>query len=50
MEMLISLEEETALERTALIEADGTAHYDNGAEKNVFSGDILRKEWREKKH
>ena len=35
MEMLISLEEETALERTALIEADGTAHYDNGAEKNV---------------
>ena len=37
MEMLISLEEETALERTALIEADGTAHYDNGAEKNVSS-------------
>ena len=35
MEMLISLEEETVLERTALIEADGTAHYDNGAEKNV---------------
>lgn len=35
MEMLISLEEETALERTALIEADGTAHYDNGVEKNV---------------
>ena len=35
MEMLISLEEETALERTALIETDGTAHYDNGAEKNV---------------
>ena len=37
MEMLISLEEETALERTALIEADGTAHYDNGVEKNVSS-------------
>ena len=37
MEMLISLEEETALERTALVEADGTAHYDNGAEKNVSS-------------
>ena len=37
MEMLISLEEETALERTALLEADGTAHYDNGAEKNVSS-------------
>lgn len=37
MEMLISLEEETDLERTALVEADGTAHYDNGAEKNVSS-------------
>ena len=35
MEMLISLEEETALERTALIEADGTAHYDTGDVKNV---------------
>ena len=37
MEMLVSLAEETALERTALIEPDGTAHYDNGAEKNVSS-------------
>ena len=27
--------ENTDFERTALIETDGTAHYDNGAEKNV---------------
>ncbi len=35
MEMLASLCEDADLERTALIEADGTAHYDNGTEKNV---------------
>lgn len=35
MDMLVSLEQNTALERTALIEADGTAHYDNGAVKDV---------------
>ena len=27
--------EKTALERTALVEPDGTAHYDNGVTKNV---------------
>lgn len=35
MEMLNALAEKTALERTALIEPDGTAHYDNGVTKNV---------------
>lgn len=35
LDMLVSLEEKTALERTALIEPDGTAHYDNGVTKNV---------------
>lgn len=35
MELLVSMSENTDFERTALIEADGTAHYDNGAEKNV---------------
>ena len=35
MELLVSMAENTDFERTALIEADGTAHYDNGAEKNV---------------
>lgn len=50
MEMLISLEEETALERTALIEADGTAHYDNGAEKNVSLRRYFKEGMEEKKH
>ena len=35
MKFLVSMAENTDFERTALIEADGTAHYDNGAEKNV---------------
>ena len=35
MKLLVSMAENTDFERTALIEADGTAHYDNGAEKNV---------------
>ena len=35
MEMLDALAEKTALERTALVEPDGTAHYDNGVTKNV---------------
>ena len=35
MELLISMAENTDFERTALIETDGTAHYDNGAEKNI---------------
>ena len=35
MELLVSMAENTDFERTALIETDGTAHYDNGAEKNV---------------
>ena len=35
MELLVSMAENTDFERTALIEADGIAHYDNGAEKNV---------------
>ena len=35
MSMLISLSERAELERVAIIEPDGTAHYDNGAEKNV---------------
>lgn len=35
MALLSSLTEHTDFERTALIEPDGTAHYDNGAEKNV---------------
>ena len=34
--MLASIYESTDLERTALIEPDGTAHYDNGVVKNVF--------------
>ena len=42
MELLVSLAANTDFERTALIEADGTAYYDNGAIKNVsreiFSG------------
>ena len=33
--LLVSMTENTDFERTALIEPDGTAHYDNGAEKNV---------------
>ena len=35
MELLVSLAANTDFERTALIEADGTAYYDNGAIKNV---------------
>ena len=35
MEMLDALAEKTSLERTALVEPDGTAHYDNGVTKNV---------------
>lgn len=35
MKLLVSMAENTDFERTALIETDGTAHYDNGAEKNV---------------
>ena len=35
MKLLVSMAENTDFERTALIKADGTAHYDNGAEKNV---------------
>lgn len=50
MEMLISLEEETALERTALIEADGTVIMITEQRRMYLRGDILRKEWREKKH
>ena len=33
--MLTALSERAELERVAIIEADGTAHYDNGLEKNV---------------
>ncbi len=35
MELLASLKEKTVLERIAVIETDGTAHYDNGEVKNV---------------
>lgn len=35
MDMLVSVCDNTDFERTALIEADGTSHYDNGAVKNV---------------
>lgn len=35
MDMLVSICDNTDFERTALIEADGTSHYDNGAVKNV---------------
>ena len=35
MDLLVSMAENTDFERTALIESDGTAHYDNGLEKNV---------------
>ena len=35
LDMLASIYESTDLERTALIEPDGTAHYDNGVVKNV---------------
>ena len=35
MKLLVSMAKNTDFERTALIETDGTAHYDNGAEKNV---------------
>ena len=35
MKLLASMTENTDFERTALIESDGTAHYDNGASKNV---------------
>lgn len=35
MEMLSNIRESSDLERMALIEPDGTAHYDNGVEKNV---------------
>lgn len=35
MDRLIAIAEKTDLERAALIEPDGTAHYDNGVEKNV---------------
>ena len=35
MELLISMVENTDFDRTALIEPDGTAHYDTGAVKNV---------------
>lgn len=37
LDMLDSLCEKTVLERVALIEADGTAHYDNNVVKNVAS-------------
>ena len=35
LRMLSALSEKAELERVAIIEADGTAHYDNGVEKNV---------------
>lgn len=35
MELLVSIAENIDFDRTALIEPDGTAHYDNGAIKNV---------------
>ena len=35
MKLLASLAENTDFDRTALIETDGTAHYDNGSTKNV---------------
>ena len=35
MKLLSSMAENTDFDRTALIESDGTAHYDNGAVKNV---------------
>lgn len=35
MNLLVSMAENTDFDRTALIEADGTAYYDNGAVKNV---------------
>ena len=36
LDKLVSISESTELERLALIEPDGTAHYDNGAVKNVY--------------
>lgn len=35
MNRILSLQKNTELERVALIEPDGTSHYDNGAVKNV---------------
>ena len=35
MNLLVSMAENTDFDRTALIETDGTAYYDNGAVKNV---------------
>lgn len=35
MNLLISMSEHTDFDRTALIETDGTAHYDNGVSKNI---------------
>lgn len=35
LDKLINIYESTDLERTALIEPDGTAYYDNGVVKNV---------------
>ena len=43
MELLVSLAANTDFERTALIEADGTAYYDNGAIKNVARENIFWK-------
>ena len=35
LDTLVTIHNKTDLDRVALIETDGTAHYDNGAEKNV---------------